>query len=167
MTKERNLERLLKLRRIRMRLSENALLLQNRARRQAESGVDEAIQNIAHHDDVWREQEQATIDQMGLQPVSSQMLAQEREKMAALAQKADELREAEQAAKHVLADETQRQQEKLGEHRQRLREHDKVLLMTRQDLEQRQRQAALQNELEEEEQTALRAAPGLGRRTSK
>jgi len=167
MTRERNLERLLKLRRMRMTLSENALLLQNRARRRAESGVDAATREIARHDDVWRAEEQAAIDQMALQPVSGQALAQEREKMAALAQKADELREAEQAAKHVLAAETERQQERLGEHRRKLREHDKVLLMAQKDLKQRYRQAAVQSELEEEEQLALRPASSSGRRKIK
>ncbi|MBB2974105.1 hypothetical protein [Mesorhizobium sp. RMAD-H1] len=167
MTREQNLERLLKLRRMRMTLSENALLLQNRARRQAESGVHAALQDIAQHDSMWRAEEQAAIDQMALQPLSSQALAQEREKMDALARQADELKQAEQTAEHILATEMQRQQEKLGEHRRKLREHDKVLLMAQKDLEQRHRQAAMQSELEEEEQMALRSASDSGRRVRK
>ncbi|WP_147272206.1 hypothetical protein [Phyllobacterium salinisoli] len=152
---------------MRMTLSENALLLQNGVRRQAESGVHAAVQDIARHDDMRRAQEQAAIDQMALQPVSSQALAQEREFMDALARKADDLKQAEQSAKDLLAAETQRQQEKHREHHRRLREHDKILLLAQQRLEQRHREAAMQSELEEEEQSALRSTSGLRRRAGK
>jgi hypothetical protein len=152
MSQEKNLKKLMELRKLRTRLAEEAMIRQQNAERAASMAVDAAADRIVRNDESRVDRESAMYEEMSGGLLGRQALDNYQDALAALTYQAAHLQQMEEQAKVKLLEEAEKAREKAAEHRSKLRQHDKLgLLLEKQDAR-KDKRAGLMTELEDEDQ---------------
>ncbi|MGH6858894.1 MAG: type III secretion system stalk subunit SctO [Phyllobacterium sp.] len=152
MTKQKNLHKLMELRKIRMRIAEEAAIHQKHIHDAAAEAAGTAAGKIVQNDEKRRQREAAMYDSMTSRTVGRRELEDYQDALAAMDFQASHLQQLEEQAKLRMVEEEHKAREKAAEHVVRLRQHDKLhVLLDRQSAKQTSRTNLL-DELEDEDQ---------------
>lgn len=152
MSQEKNLKKLVELRKLRTRLAEEASIRQQNAEKAASIAVDTAAERIIQNDESRLSRETAMYDQMSGGLLGRQALDDYQDALSALTYQAAHLQQMEAQAKVKLLEEADKAREKAAEHLSRLRQHDKLKLLLEKQSAKKDKRAGLMTELEEEDQ---------------
>lgn len=159
MSQEKNLHKLMELRKIRMRIAEEASIRQQHAEKAAAMAVDAAASHIVQNDETRLRREATMYEQISSGPVGRQALDDYQDALSALDYQASRLQQLEEQAKDRLAEEADKAREKAVEHLAKLRQHDKLGILLEKQGEKKNKRADLLVELEDEDQQ--RPAPSI------
>lgn len=152
MSREKSLHKLMELRKVRMRIAEEASVRQQHAEKAAAMAVDAAASHIIRNDENRLSRETAMYEQISSGPVGRQALDDYQDALSALNYQASRLQQMEEQAKVQLAQQAEKAREKAAEHLAKLRQHDKLGILLEKQGAQKDKRTDLLAELEEEDQ---------------
>ncbi|EJN03655.1 YscO family type III secretion system apparatus protein [Phyllobacterium sp. YR531] len=159
MSQEKNLKKLMELRKLRTRLAEEASIRQQNAEKAAAMAVNLAADRIVQNDESRINRETAMYEQMSTGLLGRQALDDYQDALSALTYQAAHLQQMEEQAKVKLLEEAEKAREKAAEHLSKLRQHDKLELLLEKQGGKKDKRAGLMTELEDEDQQRPAASP--------
>ncbi|PRD55003.1 type III secretion system stalk subunit SctO [Phyllobacterium myrsinacearum] len=152
MNQQRNLQKLMELRKLRMKIAEEASIRQQHIHDAASKAVEAASGQTAEHEASRLQHESVMYEHMSKGPVKCRELDRYRDALSTLNYQAIHLKQQEEEAKLRLVNETMRKDTRAAEHLAKLRQHDKLkILMERQSSRKAMCQGLL-SELDDEDQ---------------